>query len=83
MLRVPHNPGALMDALDIFRANKINLTWIESFPMRSDTGKAEFMFFVDFEGHVDDAKSKRALLALEKQCEQLVILGSFPVAVIS
>ena len=32
MFRVPHNPGSLVDALDVFKQNKINLTWIESFP---------------------------------------------------
>ena len=32
VFRVPHNAGSLVNALDIFKQNKINLTWIESFP---------------------------------------------------
>src|SRR6516225_10076924 len=35
MFKIPHHPGALVDALDIFKAAKLNLTWIESFPAKS------------------------------------------------
>jgi chorismate mutase/prephenate dehydratase len=76
MFRVPHNSGSLVSALDAFKQNKINLTWIESFPAR--TGKNEYVFFVDFEGHAEDAKVARALKALEDDCEEVVVLGSFP-----
>src|SRR5437773_11057126 len=78
MFKVPHNPGSLVEALDVFKSNKLNLTWIESFPAK--TGKQEYIFFVDFEGHEDDPKVKRALQTLEKQCEQLAVLGSYPLA---
>jgi chorismate mutase / prephenate dehydratase len=83
MFKVPHNPGSLVEALDVFKSNKLNLTWIESFPAKSETGKSEYVFFVDFEGHVEDPKVKRSLQSLEKLCEQLVILGAFPIATIS
>jgi chorismate mutase/prephenate dehydratase len=81
MFRVPHSPGALVNALDVFRQNKVNLTWIESFPARLP--KAEYVFFVDFEGHQEDPKVKRTLTALGEHCEQLTILGSFPMALVS
>lgn len=81
MFRVPHHPGSLVDALDVFKSNKLNLTWIESFPAKS--GKPEYVFFVDFEGHVEDPKVKRALNTLQEQCEQLTVLGSFPMATVS
>jgi chorismate mutase / prephenate dehydratase len=83
MFKVPHNPGSLVEALDVFKSNKLNLTWIESFPAKTGESKSEYMFFVDFEGHVEDPKVKRALGALESHCEQLVVLGSFPIATIS
>ena len=84
MFKVPHNPGSLVEALDVFKQNKLNLTWIESFPSKdSVSGKNEYMFFVDFEGHLEDPKVKRALNALDTHCEQLVILGSFPIATMS
>jgi chorismate mutase/prephenate dehydratase len=81
MFRVPHSPGALVNALDVFRQHKINLTWIESFPAK--TAKTEYVFFVDFEGHIEDPKVKRTLTALQEHCEQLSVLGSFPIALIS
>lgn len=84
MFKVPHNPGSLVEALDVFKSNKLNLTWIESFPAKtSESGKNEYMFFVDFEGHIDDPKVKRALAALETHCDQLVVLGSVPIATVS
>jgi len=76
MFQVPHQPGTLLDALLVFKANKINLSMIESFPAR--TGKGEYVFFVDFDGHMEDAKVKKTLEALEKYTKQIVILGSFP-----
>ena len=63
MFKVPHHPGSLVDALNVFKQNKLNLTWIESFPAR--TAKNEkYVFFVDFEGHSEDPKVKRALAVL-------------------
>lgn len=78
MLKTTHHPGALVDALNIFRQNKLNLTWIESFPAKS--AKPEYVFFVDFEGHQEDPKVRRALSALDARCEQVSILGSYPMA---
>jgi chorismate mutase/prephenate dehydratase len=81
MFRVPHSPGALAGALDVFRQGKVNLTWIESFPARLP--KPEYVFFVDFEGHLEDPKVKRTLASLQEHCEQLTVLGSFPMAMVS
>ncbi len=78
MFRLPHNPGSLVEALDVFKQNKINLTWIESFP--AQTPKPEYLFFVDFEGHQDEAKVAKALKALSEHCHELNVLGSFPMA---
>ncbi|HKB39656.1 MAG TPA: prephenate dehydratase, partial [Gemmataceae bacterium] len=78
MFRVKHEAGSLVSALDIFRQNKINLTWIESFPAR--TPKPQYVFFIDFEGHSEDPKVARALKALQEQCEEVTVLGSFAVA---
>lgn len=78
MFKVNHAPGALADVLGVFKAQKVNLTWIESFPSRAS--KPEYVFFTDFEGHKDDAKIKKTLDSLEKHCEKVSILGSFPQA---
>ncbi|HMF18301.1 MAG TPA: prephenate dehydratase [Gemmataceae bacterium] len=81
MFRVSHHPGSLVDALEIFKSNKLNLTWIESFPAK--LAKPEYVFFVDFEGHVEDPKVKKTLASLEARCEELAVLGSFPMALVS
>ncbi|CAN5618680.1 prephenate dehydratase [soil metagenome] len=78
IFQIPHSPGALADVLAIFKSNKINLTWIESFPYRQ--AKGEYVFFADFEGHREDPKVKKAIGALEDYCEEVNILGSFPMA---
>jgi chorismate mutase/prephenate dehydratase len=81
MFKVGHNPGALVNVLEVFKQSKINLTWIESFPSRGV--KPTYLFFVDFEGHTEDPKVKRVLATLEDQCEELSVLGSFPIATVS
>jgi chorismate mutase/prephenate dehydratase len=81
MFKVPHRPGSLVEALTVFKQSKLNLTWIESFPARSP--RAEYVFFADFEGHHEDPKVKRALATLAEHCEELSILGSYPIASVS
>jgi chorismate mutase/prephenate dehydratase len=84
MFRVSHAPGALVDALEVFRQAKINLTWIESFPVQpTGTGKPQYMFFVDFEGHAEDTKIAKTLKALQEHCAEMTVLGSYPVAEMS
>jgi chorismate mutase / prephenate dehydratase len=78
MFRLPHNPGSLVDLLDVFKQHKINLTWIESFP--AQTPKPEYLFFVDFEGHQDDPRIAKTIKSLGEHCSELTILGSFPLA---
>ncbi|GAB5444802.1 MAG: prephenate dehydratase [Fuerstiella sp.] len=76
LLQIPHQPGSLSDALQVFKKCKVNLTWIESFPLR--TPETGYLFFLDFEGHVTDAKIRRTLKELEKMADRLEILGSYP-----
>lgn len=76
LLQIPHKPGSLSDALHIFKQSKLNLTWIESFPLRGpETG---YIFFLDCEGHMKDAKVKKALEDLAKMAVRMEILGSYP-----
>jgi chorismate mutase/prephenate dehydratase len=78
MFQISHTPGSLADVLAVFKGHKINLTWIESFPYRE--AKGEYVFFVDFEGHREDLKIRKALTALEGICDTVSVLGSFPTA---
>ena len=76
LLQIPHKPGALSDALVAFKKNKVNLSWIESFPLRGP--ESGYLFFLDFEGHQKEAKVKRTLDQLAKAAVRMEVLGSFP-----
>jgi chorismate mutase/prephenate dehydratase len=76
LLQIPHTPGSLADALLAFKNHRINLTWIESFPLRGP--ESGYLFFLDFEGHIKDPRIKKALQLLEKKAVRMEILGSYP-----
>lgn len=76
LLQIKHRPGSLSDSLTAFKTHKVNLTWIESFPLRAP--ESGYLFFLDFEGHVSDAKVKKTLAQLEKNAVRIEILGSYP-----
>ena len=76
MFEILHQPGALADVLNVFKRSKLNMTWIESFPMPNLPN--EYLFFVEVEGHQGDAKVRKAFTTLENKTARLVILGSYP-----
>ena len=78
LLQIPHEPGALYDALNSFKKNGINLTWIESFPLHGP--ESGYQFFLDFEGHSSQPAVQKALAELEKKAVRLELLGSYPKA---
>jgi len=78
LFAVPDKVGALNTALSLFAKNKINISKIESRPLRGRSW--EYLFFVDLEGHRDDARVKRALGALQHRTLFLKVLGSYPEA---
>jgi prephenate dehydratase len=72
------HPGALVNALREFSDREINLTRIESRPMRQGLGR--YMFFCDLEGAEGDERVAEAIAALRTKAESVRILGSYPVA---
>jgi len=76
LLQIPHQPGALAEALGAFKRNGVNLSWIESFPLRGP--EPGYVFFLDFEGHAGDARSRKTLAELQKHAVRLEVLGSYP-----
>lgn len=75
---VKHETGALFEALEPFHKSQINLLKIESRP--SKVKNWEYSFYVDFEGHADDAKVAEALEGLKRHCSVFSLLGSYPQA---
>ncbi len=71
-------PGALFNALESLAKKGINMTRIESRPMK--TRKWEYLFFVDLEGHEKESHVHEALVEMEDSCVLLKRLGSYPAA---
>ncbi len=71
------HPGALVDALTEFSSRGINLTRIESRPLRRGLGR--YLFFIDAEGREDEQPLADALAALRGKAEDVRVLGSYPV----
>jgi prephenate dehydratase len=71
------HPGALVDALSEFSSRGINLTRIESRPLRQGLGR--YMFFCDLEGKTTDPTVAEAIERLRAKAESVRILGSYPV----
>ena len=76
MFTTKHEPGALVDVLLEFRNAGLNLSHIDKRP--SGRENWDYTFFVDVEGHCDDATVVAALEAARTHCVELKVLGSYP-----
>lgn len=72
---LPHQSGSLYGILSHFIYNDLNMTKIESRPIK---GKQwEYRFFVDFEGNMEDGAVKNAIRGLREETRNLKILGNY------
>ena len=76
MLSIADKVGALHRALAPFSKFKLNMTRIESRPNKRKAW--EYFFFVDCDGHFQDKKVAQALTQIEKECNFVKVLGSYP-----
>jgi chorismate mutase/prephenate dehydratase len=76
---IKNRPGSLSEVLKIITAHGINVTKIESRPLRGP-GAWEYVFFIDLAGHHQDASVRECLDELEKRAVKIQILGSYPAA---
>jgi len=77
LFQMVHRPGTLADAMNVFKRNKLNLTWIESFPVPGSD--RAYMFFAEVETHPTELRFRRAMAALKRKALRLEVLGAFPV----
>jgi chorismate mutase/prephenate dehydratase len=68
--------GALYHVLEPFARHGVNLTKIESRPMKQQAW--EYIFFLDLEGHASTPSVRKALAEVEKKCFFLKVMGSYP-----
>lgn len=71
-------PGAIHDLLTPLARHGVSMTRLESRPAR--TGRWEYVFYIDIEGHQLEPHVAKALAALGRKAAFLKVLGSYPVA---
>ncbi len=69
-------PGSLCEILKPFSEKAVNLTKIESRPIKDKPW--EYIFFLDLEGHAAEEKIREAISLLKERVLFLKILGSYP-----
>jgi chorismate mutase/prephenate dehydratase len=78
MFSVHHKSGTLFKAMSVFDKYDINLTMIESRPTKLTPW--EYVFFLDFQGHMKDTNVQKALAAISEYTLFTTVLGSYPEA---
>jgi chorismate mutase/prephenate dehydratase len=76
LFSVKHEVGALFKTLKVLSDNHLNLTQIESRPSKKRAW--EYVFFVDFEGHMEQEEVTAAVRDMEDVCLFIKVLGSYP-----
>lgn len=74
---ITHQVGSLLSALEVWKSHNINMSCIESI-YRKDSGGYDF--FVEVDGHIDDANVQQAVAKLQSEVCAVKHLGSFPIA---
>ncbi|HEX6528246.1 MAG TPA: prephenate dehydratase [Burkholderiales bacterium] len=77
---VENKPGAVHALLSPLAEHRVSMSRIESRPSRAKSAMWEYVFFIDLDGHQNDAALSRALAALREKAPFLKILGSYPAA---
>ena len=72
-----NKPGALFRVLEPFENYQLSLTKIETRPSKKEAW--EYVFFIDFEGHIEDDATRKLFAALEQGSVVVKILGSYPI----
>ena len=75
---VRDQPGALYNVLSPFAKHGVSMNRIESRPAHS--GRWQYVFFIDVSGHVEDDNVSKAMSELGEYASDVVVLGSYPVA---
>jgi chorismate mutase / prephenate dehydratase len=78
IISVPNKPGAVHDLLVPLKKHGVSMTRFESRPAR--TGQWEYYFYIDLQGHAQDANVAKALAELRGLCAYFKLLGSYPVS---
>ena len=67
--------GALSKILTILEKYNINMSYIDSRPSKKELG--EYVFYIDFEGHMMDDKIKKAFEDIKPYVKMFYVIGSY------
>jgi len=73
-----NKPGALVEILNMFKENNLNLSYIESRPSRKVFG--DYTFFIDFDGHIEDSNVQMTIGKMAPMINFYKFFGSYPKA---
>ncbi len=74
LAKTADKPGGLVEFLQTFQKNGVNLTKIESRPIKERGFKT--VFYLDFEGHIDD-KNVQSIIEENRDRHEIIWLGSY------
>ncbi|MEJ2061387.1 MAG: prephenate dehydratase [Gammaproteobacteria bacterium] len=80
LVSTANRPGSLFKLIEPLARNGVSMTRIESRP--SHCVNWEYVFFLDLEGHAQDANVSHALKDLSAEADLCKVLGSYPRAVL-
>jgi len=80
MVAMKNEPGALHSLLQPFQEYNVDLTRVETRP--SKMGAWNYVFFIDFAGHIQDENVRQALVKVKACASDVKVLGSYPKAVL-
>jgi len=72
---LPHVTGSLYHTLARFALEGLNLTKLESRPLKN--GSFEYAFYLDFEGNLQNDNTVALLCALSEELPQFTLLGNY------
>lgn len=80
LVSAKNKPGALYHVLEPFHRHGVSLTRLETRP--SASGTWAYVFFIDFEGHIDDENIKTVISEISPEAVEIKHLGSYSAGVL-
>jgi chorismate mutase/prephenate dehydratase len=80
VMSAENKPGAVHALLTPIAAHGVSMSRIESRPAKARSARWEYVFFIDLEGHQNDASVAAAIAELKRRAPFLKVLGSYPAA---
>lgn len=78
MVHAKDKVGALLEVLQVFASHGINVRQIENRPVAGDAANNQARFFLEVNGHCQDASLVAAMADVSRQDARVKVLGSYP-----